>query len=97
LLLLTQSIPPERPEDSTLKIKEFRQMSPNMPMNLWTFRATIIRLVKTNRCTDTNTHQCNEPLQGTHHQQKYRLNKNNGCTDTNIDQCNEPLQGTRHQ
>ncbi len=68
-----------------------------MLINLWTFRATINRLIKTNGCTDTNTDQCTEPLQGTHHQQEYRLDNNNGCTDTNINQCNEPLQGTHHQ
>jgi hypothetical protein len=43
------------PEESTLKIKEFRQISLNMLMNLWTFRATVTWLVKTIGCTDINT------------------------------------------
>ena len=51
----TIQVPPERPEEPMPKTIEFRKISPNMLINLWTFRATITWLVKTNGCTDINT------------------------------------------
>jgi hypothetical protein len=57
-----------------LSTKKFQPEQANESVDLSSHK---IWFINTNGCTDTNTDQCTEPLQGTHHQNEYKLDKIN--------------------